>query len=86
MLKNLFTFQAGTISPIAFIPVIEKQMGEGDEVFIRDYPVKILLSGDLELVPWMVGITSKEGGIMSKSEAIFLYKINYYISLNMETE
>jgi hypothetical protein len=71
LLINLFTFQAGTISPISFIPVIETKVGEGDEVFISDYPMKVLLSGDLELVPWMVGITSREGGILSKSEAIF---------------
>jgi hypothetical protein len=71
MLINLFTFQAGTISPTAFIPVIETHVGEGDEIFISDYPNKILVSGDLELVPWMLGITSREGGLLSKSEAIF---------------
>jgi hypothetical protein len=69
-----------------FTPVIETQVGEEDEAFISDYPMKILLRGDLELVPWMVGITSKEGGIFANSETIFSHKINYYISLNMETE
>jgi hypothetical protein len=67
----LFPFQPSAVSPMAFMPVIETQVGEGDEVFISDYPMKILLSDDLELVPWMVGVTSREGGILSKSEAIF---------------
>jgi hypothetical protein len=86
MLINRFTFQAGRISPITFTPVIETQVGEGDEMFISDYPMKILLRDDLELVPWMVGITSKEGGFFSNSETIFSHRINYYISLNIETE
>ncbi|XP_033606243.1 esterase FE4 [Cryptotermes secundus] len=47
--------------PTTFTPVIEKQVGEGDEVFMSDHPMKILLSGDLELVPWMVGFASNEG-------------------------
>lgn len=71
MLTTLFSFQSSTISPMAFVPVIETQVGEGDEVFISDYPMNILLSDDLELVPWMVGITSREGGLLLKSEAIF---------------
>ncbi|XP_023726680.1 esterase E4 isoform X2 [Cryptotermes secundus] len=61
-----FSIPSSTIPPVAFIPVIETQVGEGDEVFINDYPMKMLLSDDLELVPWMVGITSREGGILSK--------------------
>jgi hypothetical protein len=61
-------------------------VGEGDEVFINDYPMKILLSGDLELMPWMVGITSREGGLFLNSEKIYLHTINCCISLIMETE
>jgi hypothetical protein len=60
---KLFPFQAGKTSLSSFIPVIETQVEEGDEVFISDYPMKILTNGDLQLVPWMVGITSKEGGL-----------------------
>jgi hypothetical protein len=71
MLINLSTFQVGRTSPITFTPVIETQMGEGDEMFINDYPMKILLSGDLELVPWVVGFTSNEGVFFSKCETIF---------------
>ncbi|PNF33591.1 hypothetical protein B7P43_G14683, partial [Cryptotermes secundus] len=52
---------AKRMSPITFTPVIEEQVGEGDEVFMSDHPMKILLSGDLELVPWMVGFASNEG-------------------------
>jgi hypothetical protein len=76
MLINRFTFQAERIFPITFTPVIEKQVGEVDELFISDYPMKILLSGDLEPVPWMVGITSREGGLFPICETIILHKIN----------
>ncbi|PNF39410.1 Esterase FE4 [Cryptotermes secundus] len=60
---------AERIFPITFAPVIEKQVGEGDEIFMSENPMKILLSGDLELVPWMVGVTSREGGLFP----IFLF-------------
>jgi hypothetical protein len=73
MLINRFTFQAKRISPIIFTPVIEKQVGEGDEVFINDYPLKILLSGDLETVPWMVGFASNEGVLFTTCETIYFY-------------
>jgi hypothetical protein len=46
-----------------FIPVVEKHLGEGDEAFLTDYPKNILLSKDLELVPWMVGLTSSDGAL-----------------------
>jgi hypothetical protein len=85
MLINRFTFQAERIFPITFTPVIETQVGEGDDAFISDYPKRILLSGDLELVPWMVGITSREGGLFPTCETIFLHKTNYYIFLIMES-
>jgi len=53
-----------------FIPVVENHLAEGDEAFLTDYPKNILLSKDLELVPWMVGLTSSEGAIMT---SFFLY-------------
>jgi hypothetical protein len=46
-----------------FTPVVENHQG-GDEAFLLDYPKNILLSKDLELVPWMVGLTSSEGGLL----------------------
>jgi hypothetical protein len=51
-----------------FAPVVENHLGEGDQVFLTDYPKNILLSKDLELVPWMVGITTSEAAI---SAALF---------------
>jgi len=48
-----------------FTPVVENHLGEGDEAFLTDYPKNILLSKDLELVPWMVGFTSSDGAILS---------------------
>jgi len=47
-----------------FTPVVENHLGEGDEAFLTDYPKNILLSKKLELVPWMVGLTSGEGALM----------------------
>jgi hypothetical protein len=48
-----------------FTPVVENEVGEGDEVFLPDYPRNILLSKDLELVPWMVGLTSSDGAFLT---------------------
>jgi hypothetical protein len=48
-----------------FVPVVENHLAEGDEAFLTDYPKNILLSKDLELVPWMVGLTSSEGALMA---------------------
>jgi len=48
-----------------FVPAVENHVGEGDEAFLTDYPKNILLSKDLELVPWMVGLTSSDGGLMT---------------------
>jgi len=48
-----------------FSPVVENHLGEGDEAFLTDYPKNILLSKDLELVPWMVGLTSSDGALMT---------------------
>jgi hypothetical protein len=45
-------------------------VGEGDEEFISDYPMKILLSGDLEPLPWMLGFVSKEGVFFKTCETI----------------
>jgi hypothetical protein len=50
-----------------FIPVVENHVGEGDEAFLTDYSKNILLSKDLELVPWMVGLTSSDGALMTAS-------------------
>jgi hypothetical protein len=65
MLTSHFTFQDDTHNIIQFIPVVEYEMGEGDEAFLLDYPKNILLSKDLELVPWMVGLTSSDGAFFS---------------------
>jgi len=46
-----------------FIPVVENHLGEGEEAFLTDYPKNILLSKDLKLVPWMVGLTSSDGAL-----------------------
>jgi hypothetical protein len=48
-----------------FTPVAENHLGEGDEAFLTDYPKNILLGKDLELVPWMVGVTSNDGAILA---------------------
>ena len=64
MLTSHFTFQDDTHNFIKFTPVVENHLGEGDEAFLTDYPKNILLSKDLELVPWMVGLTSGEGALM----------------------
>jgi len=48
-----------------FTPVVENHLGEGYEAFLTDYPKNILLSKDLELVPWMVGLTSSDGAFMA---------------------
>jgi hypothetical protein len=48
-----------------FVPVIENHLGEGDEAFLTDYPKNILLNKNLELVPWMVGLTSSDGAILA---------------------
>jgi hypothetical protein len=45
--------------------------------------MKILTNGDLELVPWMVGITSKEGGLFPICERTCLYIINYDMSVTV---
>jgi len=65
MLTSLFIFQDDTDNIIKFNPVIENHQGEGDEAFLNDFPKNILLSKDLELVPWMVGLTSSEGALMT---------------------
>ena len=65
MLTSLFILQDDTANIIHFIPVVENHLGEGDEAFLTDYPKNILLSEDLELVPWMVGLTSSDGALMT---------------------
>jgi hypothetical protein len=50
-----------------FAPIVENHLGEEDEVILTDYPKNILLSKDLELVPWMVGLTSRDGALMAAS-------------------
>jgi hypothetical protein len=65
MFTSHFIFQDDTHDFMLFTPVVENHMGEGDEVFLNDYPKNILLSKDLELVPWMVGFTSSDGAILA---------------------
>jgi len=50
-----------------FTPVVENHLGEGDEAFLTDYPKNILLNKDLELVPWMVGLISRDGAFLPSS-------------------
>jgi len=63
MLTSHFHFQDDTIDLMKFAPVVENHLGEGDEAFLTDHPKNILLSKDLELVPWMVGITTSDAAI-----------------------
>jgi hypothetical protein len=63
MLTSSFTFQDDTHNFLNFTPVVENKQGEGDEAFLTDYPKNILLSEDLELVPWLVGLTSSDGAV-----------------------
>jgi hypothetical protein len=65
MLTSHFTFKGGKHNFLKFGPVVENHVGEGDEAFLTDYPKNILLSKDLELVPWIVGLTSNDGALMS---------------------
>jgi len=65
MLTSLFVSQEDTENNMYFIPVIENHLGEGEETFLTDYPKNILLSKELELVPWMVGLTSSDGALMT---------------------
>jgi hypothetical protein len=48
-----------------FAPVVENHLGEEDKAFLTDYPKNILLSKELELVHWMVGLTSSDGAFMT---------------------
>ena len=66
MLTSHFTFQVKPHTFIGFLPVVENHLGEEDEVFLPDYPKNILFSKDQELVPWMVGLTSKDRGIYTQ--------------------
>jgi hypothetical protein len=63
MMTSNFTFQDDTQNLLKFTPVVENHLGERDEAFLTDYPKNILLSKDLKLVPWMVGLTSSEGAL-----------------------
>jgi hypothetical protein len=65
MLTSHFIFQDDTDNFMKLTPVIENHVGEGDEAFLTDYPKNILLNKDPELVPWMVGLTSSDGDILS---------------------
>jgi len=67
MLTSHFTFQDDTHNFMQFVPVVENHVGEGDEAFLPDYPKNILLSKGRELVPWMVGLTSSDGALMTAS-------------------
>jgi hypothetical protein len=61
MLSSHFTFQDDKHDKLQCTPVVENHVREGDEAFLTDYPKNILLNKDLELVPWMVGLTSSDG-------------------------
>jgi len=63
MLTSHFIFQDDTHNFMKFAPVVENHLGDGDEAFLTDYPKNILLSKDLELLPWMVGLTSSDGAL-----------------------
>jgi len=65
MLTSNFTFQDDTGNFLPFTPVVENHPGEGHEAFLTDYPHNILLSKDLQLVPWMVGLTSSDGALIT---------------------
>jgi len=65
MMTSHFTFQDDTHNVIPFTPVVEKHLGKGHEAFLTDYPKNILLSKDLELVPWLVGLTSSDGALLT---------------------
>jgi hypothetical protein len=65
MLTSHFTFQDDKRNPVTFSPVVENYLGERDEAFLPDDPKNILLSKDLELVPWMVGLTTSEGAFFA---------------------
>jgi len=65
ILTSHFTFQDDKHDVMLFVPAVEDHVGEGDEAFLTDYPKNILLSKDLELVPWMVGLTSSDGALMT---------------------
>jgi len=71
MLTGLFIFQDDRDNFMRFIPVIENHLEEGDEAFLTDYPKNILRSKDLELVPWMVGLTSSDGALMTAFHPAF---------------
>jgi len=64
MLASHFTFQDDTDNFLKFTPVVENHLAEGDEAFLTDYPKNILLSKDLKLVPWIVGLTSNDGAFL----------------------
>jgi hypothetical protein len=72
MFNSLFMLQGAESSPVTFGPVIETHAGKGEEPFLTDYPSKTLVDSDLELVPWMVGIMAKEGGLFPESETTVL--------------
>jgi hypothetical protein len=65
MFTSHFTFQDDTHDFMLFTPVVESEVGEGDEAFLTDYPKNILLSKDLELVPWMVGLTGSDAAVLA---------------------
>ena len=94
MLTSHFTFQDDTDNFILFVPIIENHVGEGEEAFLTDYPKNILLNKDLELVPWMVGLTSSDGALMTAflpdlfqaGETKFLYQKRLINLFHLETE
>ncbi|XP_069696454.1 juvenile hormone esterase-like [Periplaneta americana] len=49
-------------SSVSFLSVVEP---ESKEAIITEEPFKILVSGTAELVPWMTGVTSNEGCLLT---------------------
>ena len=52
---------------IPFKPVVETQPGEDDEPFLTREPLQALLSNEDDLLPWMAGYLSSDGGFASAS-------------------
>ncbi|XP_069696446.1 esterase E4-like [Periplaneta americana] len=80
------------IASIPFPPVVEKEVGEGDEAFIPEDPLHFLLTAkNVKLVPWLMGMVTNEGaayiaGTFSKRSLIeqlnnrfdFIIPITFY--------
>ncbi|KAJ9584570.1 hypothetical protein L9F63_021080, partial [Diploptera punctata] len=60
------TFLEWNIDPmLPFKPVVETQPGENDEPFLIEEPFQTLVSNYDDLLPWMTGLVSSDGGLFS---------------------